>query len=182
MCNSWTLVKAIDRARIINLSLAGPHDLLLERLIRRAVAANIVVVASVNNARLTESGFPASLNEVIAVVSDHSHLLQPGSAPSAHRRVLAVPGKEILTAMPNDRYDFVTGSSLATAHVTGVIALMLARNTDLTVAEIHELLGTPAVPASATAGPIRIDACDVFARMLNRRICADPQAQTVIGK
>jgi len=191
MCSSWTLVKAIDRAildraHIINLSLAGPHDVLLERVIKRAVAANIVVVAAVNDAHRADSGFPASLAQVIAVVSDHNDHPQQLSRFAPHRRVVAAPGKEILTAMPNNRYDFVSGSSLATAHVTGVIALMLAGNTKLTVAEIHELIGSPATQAPVsthtTSVGMQINACEVFARMQNRRICPDPRTQAVVGK
>lgn len=187
MCSSWTLIKAIDRAildhaRIINLSLAGPHDILMERLIGRAVAANIVVVAAVNDDHSAESGFPANLHAVIAVASDHNLPLQQVSNRLPHRRMLAAPGKEILTAMPNNRYDFVTGSSMATAHVTGVIALMLAGNPGLTVAEVRELLGLPTArtPTFASMGikPARVDACNIFNRMLHRSVCSGSRVRT----
>ena len=38
-------------------------------------------------------------------------------------RVLRAPGRDVVTLVPGGRYDFLSGSSLATAHVTGVVAL-----------------------------------------------------------
>lgn len=163
-CSTWTLARAIDRAildgaQVINLSLSGPRDVLLERLIRRAVAADIAVVAAADASR-ADAGFPAGLAEVLAVMSDAD-----GAAarphPVTHRPVVIAPGIDILTAMPNDRYDFVSGSSLAAAHVSGVIALMRGRNPNLSVADIYR----------SVASPRTLDACDAFAQMLGRAVC-----------
>lgn len=176
MCSSWTLVKAIDRAildraQIINLSLAGPHDVLLERVIKQAMAAKIVVVAAVNDIHPTAIGFPAGLEKVIAVFSSAENGTASSNKFANHPRVLGAPGKGILTTLPDNRYDFVSGSSLAAAHATGVIALMLARNPQLELPEISTLIENPLQ---------QIDACSIFSRMLNRTICRDASAQTKI--
>ena len=42
--------------------------------------------------------------------------------------VLFAPGSEVLTLVPDGRYDFLSGSSLAAASVSGGIALLLARD------------------------------------------------------
>src|SRR5215467_6479344 len=52
VCSSWTLAKALDfaiagDARILNLSLGGPPDALLARLIGKALDQGIIVVAAV---------------------------------------------------------------------------------------------------------------------------------------
>ena len=39
---------------------------------------------------------------------------------------LFAPGDQIMVAIPDDRYDFRSGSSLAAAHVSGIIALLLS--------------------------------------------------------
>jgi subtilisin family serine protease len=50
------------------------------------------------------------------------------------------PGVEILTTVPNDGYDFVSGSSLAAAHVSGIIALLLEVKPNLSPDQIKKLL------------------------------------------
>jgi subtilisin family serine protease len=39
---------------------------------------------------------------------------------------LRAPGREVLTLTPGGHYDFVSGSSMAAAHVTGAVALLMA--------------------------------------------------------
>jgi Subtilase family len=120
-CNSFTLAKAmqfaIERsARVINLSLTGPSDPLLERLVSRAVQRGIVVVGAVDPA-LSDGGFPASLPDVIAVASDAEQRRPPTHA-------IVAPGKDVPVPLPGGRWGFVSGSSFSTAEVSGMVALM----------------------------------------------------------
>jgi len=120
-CNSFTLAEALGVALdtgvdVINLSLGGPADPLLAQLVNYALARGVVVVGAVPpSGRL--DGFPVGIAGVIAV-DNRSH------ADSDH--VLPAPGHDVLTLMPGGHYDFASGSSLATAHVSGAIALLLA--------------------------------------------------------
>ncbi|MDH3435303.1 MAG: S8 family serine peptidase, partial [Gammaproteobacteria bacterium] len=50
------------------------------------------------------------------------------------------PGQQILVAVPENGYDFRSGSSLAAAHVSGVVALLLSVSPDLPFAKVQELL------------------------------------------
>jgi subtilisin family serine protease len=45
-----------------------------------------------------------------------------------------------VTLMPGGSYDFVSGSSVATAHVSGAVALLLARRGNLDRDAVHGLL------------------------------------------
>ena len=76
-CNSLTLGKAINYAlengaRIINLSLAGPADRLLQALLQAALARGVIVVAAADP-RLPDGGFPAALPGVIGVARPDDH-------------------------------------------------------------------------------------------------------------
>lgn len=122
VCSSYTLAQALDyaieiRARIINLSLAGPDDPLLARLVERASELGAIVFGAIGE----ESGqtFPTSIPEVIAV----EQARQSGVEVPGER--LTVPGLQLLTTVPGGRYDFVSGPSFATAHASGVAAIML---------------------------------------------------------
>ena len=49
---------------------------------------------------------------------------------------LVVPGRQLLTTVPDDRYDFVSGSSFATAQASGVAAVMLDQLPHLQASEL----------------------------------------------
>lgn len=122
ICNSFTLAQALaaairSRAQVINLSLGGPQDPLLAELLEHAIASGTIVVGAVAPDAETQ-GFPISTAGVIAVDSI-------GTTHRSMRATLRAPGDEILTLEPGGSYDYASGSSLATAHVTGAIALLL---------------------------------------------------------
>jgi len=120
LCNSLGLARALQfaiehDAQVINLSLAGPADPLLARLIAIAVSRNLSVVAAFDPS-LPQGGFPASLPGVIAVADE--------SLRSLPARVYIAPGRDVPTTQPGGKWYLVNGSSYAVAHVTGLIALM----------------------------------------------------------
>ncbi|MEL4890955.1 S8 family serine peptidase [Xanthomonas protegens] len=135
-CNSFTLAKALaaigdTRTRIINLSLGGPADPLLRKLLEQLLRdGRIVVAAMPPNGRM--DGFPDGIPGVIVVRSS--------AASPAPAGVLSAPGEDILTTQPNGGYDFTSGSSMATAHVSGVVALLLALAPQLDARSVHDLL------------------------------------------
>lgn len=144
-CSSWSLAKALDaaiskKARIINLSLAGPHDALLNKLLETAHNRGINIVAA-SLEKQQQPGFPAELPFAIPVISTgpDGQVEQPAWLPQFPNAVVA-PGIEILTTVPNDGYDFVSGSSLAAAHVSGIIALLLEVKPNLSPDQIKKLL------------------------------------------
>jgi subtilisin family serine protease len=141
VCDSLSLAQAIDTAirlqpDILNLSLTGPADPLLERLIDLATAQGIVVVTAQPEQPGRDVGFPASMENVIGVRrSGQSERGKPGAKTS-----VAAPGSEVLTTCPRGTYHFVSGSSLAAAHVSGIVALMLELKPKLTASAIVEVL------------------------------------------
>jgi subtilisin family serine protease len=149
VCNTFTLAQAISaaieaRADIINLSLDGPSDPLLTRLIRRALDQGIIVVGAVRPDGLRD-GFPTNIANVIPVDAVENNPAMTGA--------IRAPGSGVLSLAPQDHYDFYSGSSLATAEITGVIALLRAKQNHLTSREAQALLATeaPAVPDACAA-------------------------------
>ena len=183
VCTSWSLAKALDFAitdgvRIINLSLGGPPDPLLARLIRKAQGRGMVVVAAVMDHGASAPGFPASLESVIAVVGSDSRGLVRVPSSVLQSGLLAAPGVDVLTTAPGGTYNFLSGSSLAAAHVSGIAALLLERSPRLTAAEaLQLLLGTARpLPEAGDAGPraVRgvVDACAAVARLVTAASCS----------
>jgi subtilisin family serine protease len=179
-CSSWTLAKAIDfaiveRVRVLNLSLSGPPDSLLRRLIVKAIEEqSITVVAAVMERGDPALSFPSSLSPVIAVVASDAQ----GSVRARvgkHPAPLAAPGIEVLTTVPNRAYDFLSGSSFATAHVSGIVALLLERNPQLSPQEVRDLLVDSGHPVNKndpeTVSLRHVDACEALRRVV-RESCS----------
>jgi hypothetical protein len=167
-CNSFTIAQAIAdalaaRAQVINLSLVGPSDPLLEALIDKATAAGIIVVgAASSDARM---GFPAKLPRVIAVAE--------AEAGGEHPGILRAPARDIVTLVPDGHYDFASGNSLATAQITGVVALLLARNQKLGIVRLRELLAQSSRQHVSTHGGFEsVNACLALAMLVRGAACS----------
>ena len=174
-CSSWTLAKAIDfaiveRVRVLNLSLSGPPDPLLRRLIVKAIEEqSITVVAAVMEGGDPALSFPSSLSTVIAVVASDAQG-NVRARVGQHPAPLAAPGIEVLTTVPNRAYDFLSGSSFATAHVSGIVALLLEGNPHLSPREVKDLLVNSGRPVNRndpeTVSLRHVDACAALRRVV----------------
>lgn len=181
-CNSFTLAKALAfaidrRAQVVNLSLAGPPDPLLERLVAAALERGAIVVAARGEG--PEQAFPCDVPGVLAVRSPGP--LRDGEA--AGTSDLAAPGVDVLTTVPGGAFDFVSGSSVAAAHVAGITALLLEKRPGLSPARVAELLAatswTVAQPGGETA--VLVNACAALASLVPGVDCAPPPAGAGAG-
>jgi subtilisin family serine protease len=174
-CSSWTLAKAIDfaiveRVRVLNLSLSGPPDPLLRRLIVKAIEEqSITVVAAVMERGDPALSFPANLSTVIAVIASDAQG-RVRARVDKHPTLLAAPGIEVLTTVPNGAYDFLSGSSFAAAHVSGIVALLLEGNPQLSPREVRDLLVDSDHPVNGnnpeTVSVRHVDACAALRRVV----------------
>jgi subtilisin family serine protease len=120
LCDTLSLAKALQyaidhRARIINLSLSGPRDPLLGRLVAIGVGRGQAIVAAFDPAA-ADGGFPASQPGVIAVDDQND--------PRPPPRAFLAPARDIPTTAPGGGWTLVDGTSYAAAHVSGLLALM----------------------------------------------------------
>jgi subtilisin family serine protease len=170
-CNTFTLARALSaaieaRADVINLSLVGPSDPLLAALVTHAIERGAIVAGAVPAGGRIR-GFPSEVPGVLPV--DMAEQDRP--APTT----LRAPGREVLTLAPQGHYDFVTGSSFATASVSGAVALMRARRPRLTSGDVRELLQRSMQASLGSLEPIEaIDACSALSALLTAGRC--PQA------
>lgn len=139
-CNSFTLALALNMAikdgvDIINMSLTGPQDPLLSALINKALDKGIIVVAADSGSTNNAENFPANLKNVISVQSTKN-----SSAANSIAESIAAPGNQVLTTLPHGTYDFISGSSIAAAEISGVIALLLEQKSNLSSADIQGIL------------------------------------------
>ncbi len=143
---------ADNGADIINMSLGGdaPSSILRSAVEYAASKGVIVVMASGNDGDSTTMGhYPAAYATdwgiAVGAVDRNSNLAsftnRSGIFPLTY---VTAPGASVYSTTPNNRYDSYSGTSMATPHVAGVVALMLSANPDLTESEVYDILTSTA--------------------------------------
>lgn len=141
---------AIDNgANVINYSGGGSSFSPAEyQAIKRAEQKGILFVTAAgnNHADTDESEnayYPSSygLPNIISVAATniHNQLVSCSNWGVRHVHV-AAPGESIFSTLPNGRYGYLTGTSQATAFVSGVAALILSEHPGLTPMEVRKII------------------------------------------
>ena len=160
VCNTVTLAQALaaalaSGAPLINLSIAGPADPLLSALVQSGLKHGVTFVGAAGGA---DEGFPTAIPGVITAAGSEQ-ALPPGA--------LTAPAEHVLTLRPGAQYDFESGTSVAAAELTGVIALLMsASSTRLATNTIVSLLSEAAAGAASVAAvPPAVDVMAALARL-----------------
>jgi subtilisin family serine protease len=120
----WAIAEKVD---IISMSLGCSEDPgpVLHEAVKRARAAGIVVVAASGNEN-THVGWPAVYEEVIAVGAVDQTFGRANFSNFGQELDITAPGVDILSTYPTSRYAKLSGTSMATPIVAGVVALIQA--------------------------------------------------------
>lgn len=144
--SSMTLAKAVNMAfeqgaRIFNLSFAGPRDLLLLEMIDSAYSQGSIFVAAVGNEGPgAPPAYPGAYEKVIAITATDEADVLYSQANRGDYVSAAAPGVDILAPVVGQSFDYLSGTSFAAAHVTGIIALLRERNPQLTAEAARGIL------------------------------------------
>jgi subtilisin family serine protease len=167
-------VQAIDYAikrgvKVLSNSWGGTDRVqALEDAIVAANKAGLSFVAAAGNDSAdndTTDSFPSNFNveNMIAVGSFNATGVKSGFSNFGIKSVhIMAPGSEILSTYKDENYEVLSGTSMATPHVAGVIGLLLTQWPDLTPAQIRSHLiatsyKTDALSKSSVSGG-RVDA------------------------
>lgn len=167
-CMDYAL-KAKDRGVnvvALNCSWGGEgYDSLLYNMMDRLNGKGILVACAagngddfgrpINNDTSAAKNYPSSYNlpNIIAVTATDSGDRSASWANYGATTVdLAAPGVGILSTTPGNVYSTYSGTSMATPHVTGAIALLKAQNFNLTAAQVRDLILQNVDPIAALKG------------------------------
>ncbi|MBI2256448.1 MAG: S8 family serine peptidase [Proteobacteria bacterium] len=171
--SSFLLSLGIDTAvrngaQVVNLSLTGPQDKLVSQMVNEALLHKVAIIAAAGNeGPKAKPAYPGAQDGVIAVTATDAKDRLYKQANQGDYISVAAPGVDILGAKPGGTYDFFSGTSMATGYVTGVAALLMARDTSLSVTQLRKAvegsavdLGPPSRDPEFGAG--RIDAASAI--------------------
>jgi subtilisin family serine protease len=145
---AYDLVRAIDllagrKVDVINMSLSGPANTVLERLVRKAGSEVVLVAAAGNQGPKAEPVYPAAYAEVFAVTAVDRRKQAYRRAGRGEHIDLAAPGVEVWTAASISGGRPKTGTSFAAPFVTAAAALAKSSGMNA-VSDIHEALTSAA--------------------------------------
>ncbi len=119
-----------QKVDIISMSLGGPTDMPeLYEVIKKAVTNNILVVCAAGNEgdgddSTDEFAYPGRYNEVISVGSINLDRRSSDFTNSHNEIDVVAPGEKILSTYLNGKYATLSGTSMASPHVSGALALI----------------------------------------------------------
>ncbi len=152
-------IRAIDYAirngaQVISMSLGGPLAEGERAAIARALAANVVVVAASGNESLAGPLYPAVL------ANEFDHVLPVGAVDRFYRvpafsngatsqpplrNFVVAPGIDVLSlTRRGNEFERLDGTSMATPHVAGVVALVRQANPNLNAMQVVDLISRSA--------------------------------------
>lgn len=188
-------IKAIDYAiehhvQVISASWGAavkrPQATALIEAVKRADDAGVIFVAAAANDGSnndTREVFPANAGwpNTITVAASGATDAKPSWSNYGTTTVhLASPGEAIMSTLPDDKYGNLSGTSMATPLVSGLVAFLKSQDPSLTGAQIRALLqATGAQVNIQTACNCRVDAFAAVDALLNKTMWIVPDAATI---
>lgn len=136
------IIYAVDNgARIINLSIGGyAYSELLKEAVDYGLNGGCVLVAGVGDKNTNTPVYPADYEGVIGVAATDPEDKIFSQSNYGEFIDLYAPGVEIYSTALNGEYAYRSGSSLASAYVSGLVGLVLSADSSLTYEEVKKIL------------------------------------------
>ena len=142
------IIEAADGgADVISMSLGGPstdsHQKAYEEAIKYAQKSGAIVIVAAGNSDENAQDFtPANVEGVITVTAVDENLQKAefSNYITDLKRGIAAPGVGIYATFPNNEYKVLSGTSMATPYVAGLVAVMKALKPELSTDQVYEIL------------------------------------------
>ncbi|MGG1600093.1 S8 family peptidase [Paenibacillus naphthalenovorans] len=128
-------------AKVINMSLGNYADSqFLHDAIKYAFDRDVVLIAASGNDNTEQPGYPAAYPEVFAVAAVDARKSKASFSNYGDYIDAAAPGVSIASTYPQSQYAALSGTSMASPHVTALAALIRSVNPNLKNTEVMQLI------------------------------------------
>ena len=128
-------------AKVINLSLGNYASAnFLHDAIRYAYDKDVVLIAASGNDNTESPGYPAAYPEVFAVAASDSHRNKASFSNYGNYIDVTAPGVNIASTYPSNRYASMSGTSMASPHVSALAAMIRSVNPQLRNTEVMDIM------------------------------------------
>ncbi|RCW41581.1 S8 family peptidase [Paenibacillus prosopidis] len=136
-----------NNLNIVNLSLEVSMDnKVLNKSVKEAYKRGVLLISAAGNmGSMGTLAYPSAYKEVIAVGAINSSNERTVFSGTGKDLELMAPGENVYSTYLNDQYTMNVGTSMASAHVAGVAALIWEANPNLRNEDIREILDKTAV-------------------------------------
>ncbi|WP_028609477.1 S8 family peptidase [Paenibacillus harenae] len=156
-----------NRMNVINMSfgMKTRSKALLSAVTNAYNAGVIIVASSGNDGKRRSIDYPARYPQTISVgATNKLRRIAPFSNRGSYIDIYA-PGDKIVSSWLRGKYNEMSGTSMATSHVSGAIALLLAHRPGLTPAEIKSIIKRSVQPLKGRKARRTIGELDVIRMM-----------------
>jgi subtilisin len=133
------IVGTADDAQVISMSLGGSSgNAELEAAVKYALDNGVVIVAATGNDGASSPSYPAAYPGVMKVgaIDSNNNI----ASWSNRGEDVFAPGVSVLSTTPGNKYSTYSGTSMATPHVAGVVALAIAAHPNYSNTQIFNLV------------------------------------------
>jgi len=144
-----------NRMNIVNMSfgMQTKSKALLDAVNNAYRSGVLIVASSGNDGQIGHIDYPARYKNTIAVgATNELNRIAKFTNRSSFIDIYA-PGERIVSAWPRGKHREMSGTSMATSHVTGAIALLLALKPGLSPAQIKAIIKSSAKPLRNSKAP-----------------------------
>lgn len=138
---AYGIIYAADNgADVINMSLGGGYSRVIEYALKYAYERGVTIIASSGNEGYEEVSYPASSKYTISVGATNRLDLVSDYSSYGTALDLVAPGTDIPSLVPDGNMTLMSGTSMASPHVTGVAGLLKSLHPKLNAEQIRTLL------------------------------------------
>lgn len=132
---------AVDAgAKVINMSLGGGESRTIGFMLKYAHDRGVVVVAATGNDGDSEVSYPGSSKYTISVGATNTFGLVTDYSNYGIAVDVVAPGSKVASLVPDGNVVYMDGTSMATPHVAGVVALLKSQHPRMTVEGVRSIL------------------------------------------
>jgi thermitase len=136
-CVTWEADRGV---KVLSMSLGGGPSTTLQDAVRYAAARDVLIVAAAGNDGTSTLNYPAGYSEVVSVAATDSRDARASFSNANDDVEIAAPGVNVLSTWNDGGYRVLSGTSMATPHVSGVVAVIRTKNPAFTAAQARSKL------------------------------------------